>query len=170
VASVLITPSLKKLCFGTRGGIKVIKLEAIMGWAKSHLSLGGDETIYDNVVIPYHGEAHWNLLALEPFHTFQFNSKIGVHDYSTPDIFIQQICRALLLLQGVHHGDLTFNELVEKLVLNVPIFTHVGSWECVTSHILCQYLASKASLNNQTIKEPKVGFQHQCYICNTFKT
>jgi hypothetical protein len=28
-----------------------------------------------------------------------------------------------LLLQGVHPSDFTFNELVEKLVLNVPIFT-----------------------------------------------
>jgi hypothetical protein len=170
VASVLITPSLKKLCFGTRGGIKVIELEAIMGWAKSHLSLGGDETIYDNAVILYHGEGHWSLLVLEPFHTFHFNSKIGVHDYLAHDIFIQQIFGALLLLQGVYHGDLTFNEWVEKLMLNVPIFTHVGSWECVTSHSLCQYLAYKASLNNQTIKESKVGFQHQCYIYNTFKT
>jgi hypothetical protein len=58
VASVLITPSLKKLCFGIGGGIGVLKLEAIMGWAKFHLSLGGGETKYDIVAIPYHGEAH----------------------------------------------------------------------------------------------------------------
>jgi hypothetical protein len=122
VASVLITPSLKK-CFGIRGGTRVIKLEAIMERAKFHLSLDGGETKYDTVVITYHGETHWSLLVLEPSHTFHFDSKIGVHDYSTHDIFIRQICGALLLLQGVHLGDHTFNELVEKLVLNVPIFT-----------------------------------------------
>ncbi len=88
MASALITPSLKKLCFGTRGGSGVIKLEAIMGWAKSHLSLGGGQTKYDIVVIPYHGEAHWSLLMLEPSHTFHFDSKIGVHADSTRDIFI----------------------------------------------------------------------------------
>jgi hypothetical protein len=89
-----------------------------MGWAKSHLSLCGGETRYDIVVIPYHDEAHWSLLVLEPSHTFHFDSKIEIHN-----IFIQRICGALLLLQGVHPSDLTFNELVEKLVLNVPIFT-----------------------------------------------
>jgi hypothetical protein len=88
VANVLIIPSLKKLCFGTGGGTRVIMLEAIMGWAKSYLSLGGGETKYDTVVIPYHGEAHWSLLVLEPSHTFHFDFKIGVHDYSTRDIFI----------------------------------------------------------------------------------
>jgi hypothetical protein len=99
VTSALITPSLKKLCFGTRGGTKVMKLEAIMGWAKSHLSLGGGENRYDTMVIPYHGEVHWSLLMLELSHTFHFDSKIGVHDYSVCDIFISQIsCRALLLL------------------------------------------------------------------------
>ncbi len=123
MANVLITPSLKKLCFGTRGGIRVIELEAIMGWTKSHLSLGGGETKYDTMVIPYHGEAHWSLLVLEPSHTFHFDFKIGVHDYSTCDIFIPQIHGALLLLRGVHPNDLTFNELVEKPMLNVPIFT-----------------------------------------------
>ncbi len=60
VASALITPSLKKLFFGTRGGSGVIKLEAVMGWAKSCLLLGGGETKYDTIVIPYHGEAHWS--------------------------------------------------------------------------------------------------------------
>jgi hypothetical protein len=80
VASALITPSLKKLCFGTRGGTKVIELEAIMEWPKSHLSLGGGEIWYDIVVIPYHGEAHWSLLVLEPSHTFHFDSKIGDYD------------------------------------------------------------------------------------------
>ncbi len=59
MANALITPSLKKLCFGVGVGTKVIELEAIMGWAKSHLSLGGGETKYDTMVIPYHGEAHW---------------------------------------------------------------------------------------------------------------
>jgi hypothetical protein len=98
VASALITPSLKKLCFGTRGGSKVIELEAIMEWPKSHLSLGGGETRYDTVVIPYHGEPHWSLLVLEPSHTFHFDSKIGVHDYSIYDIFIWRMCGALLLL------------------------------------------------------------------------
>jgi len=127
VAIFLITPSLKKLCFGTWGGIRVIELEAIMGCAKSHLSLGGGETRYDIMVIPYHGETHWSLLVLEPSHTFHFDFKIGVHDYSTCDIFIRQICGALLLLQGVYPSDLTFNEPVEKLVLNLPIFTHVGN-------------------------------------------
>jgi hypothetical protein len=63
---------------------------------------------------------------LEPSHTFHFDSKIWVHGYSTCDIFIQRICGALL--QGVQPSDPTFNELAEKLVLNVPIFTHVGSW------------------------------------------
>ncbi len=45
-------------------------------------------------------------------------------------------------------------------------------WECgyATSHKLCQYLVYKASLKNQTIKKFKVGFQHQCYLYNTFKT
>jgi hypothetical protein len=57
-----------------------------MGWAKSHLSLGGGEIIYDIVVIPYHGEAHWSLLLLEPSHTFHFDSKIEVHN-----IFVQWI-------------------------------------------------------------------------------
>jgi hypothetical protein len=137
-----------------------------MGWAKSYLSLGGGEIRYDIVVIPYHGEAHWSLLVLESSHTFHFDSKIEVHN-----IFIWRICGALLWLQGVHPSDLMFNELVEKLVLNVPIFTQVGSWECgyVTSHTFCQYLAYMAYLNNQMIEEPKVGFQHQCYLCNTFK-
>jgi hypothetical protein len=88
VANALITPFVKKLCFGTRGGSGVIKLEAIVGWAKSHLSLGGGETKYDIVVIPYHGEAHWSLLVLKPSHTFHFDSKIGVHDYLACDIFI----------------------------------------------------------------------------------
>jgi hypothetical protein len=88
VASALITPSLKKLCFGIRGGTKVIELEAIMGWPKSHLSLGGSEIRYDTMVIPYHGAAHWSLLVLEPSHTFHFDSKIGVHDYSIHDTFI----------------------------------------------------------------------------------
>jgi hypothetical protein len=88
VTSALITPSLKKLCFGTRGGTKVMKLEAIMGWAKSHLSLGGGENRYDTMVIPYHGEVHWSLLVLELSHTFHFDFKIGVHDYSVCDIFI----------------------------------------------------------------------------------
>jgi hypothetical protein len=88
VASALITSSLKKLCFGTRPGTRVIKLEAIMEWAKFHLSLGGGEIRYDIMVIPHHGETHWSLLVLEPFHTFHFDSKIGVHDYSTLDIFI----------------------------------------------------------------------------------
>jgi len=59
-----------------------------MGWAKSHLSLGGGETTYDNVIIPYHGEAHWSLLMLEPSHTFHFDSKIRVHDYSMRNISI----------------------------------------------------------------------------------
>jgi hypothetical protein len=97
---------------------------------------------------------------LEPSHTFHFDSKIGVYDYSTRDIFIQQICWALLL-QGVQLSDFTLNELVEKLMLNVPIFTRVGSWECgyAISHNLCQYLTYKAGLNNQTIEKPKVGFQ-----------
>ncbi len=127
VASVLIAPSLKKLCFGTKGGTGVIKLEAIMEWAKFILSLDGGETKYDIVGIPYHGETHWSLLVLEPSHSFHFDSKIGVHDYSTHDIFIRQTHGALLLLQGVHIGDHTFNELVGKLVLNVPIFTQLGS-------------------------------------------
>jgi hypothetical protein len=48
-----------------------------MGWAKSHLSLGGGETTYDNVVIPYHGKAHWSLFMLEPSDNFHFDSKIG---------------------------------------------------------------------------------------------
>jgi hypothetical protein len=58
VASALITPYLKKLCFYITGGTKVMGLEAIMGWAKSHLSLGGGETRYDIMAIPYHGDAH----------------------------------------------------------------------------------------------------------------
>jgi hypothetical protein len=74
--------------FWYRGGTKVIKLEAIMGWAKSHLLLGGGETRYDIVVIPYHVETHWNLLVSEPSHTFHFDSKIGVHEYLARDIFI----------------------------------------------------------------------------------
>jgi hypothetical protein len=45
-----------------------------------------------------------------------------VHDYSVCDIFISQIsCRALLLLWGVHLGDTTFNELVEKLMLSLSL-------------------------------------------------
>jgi len=126
----------------------VPKLKAIMGWAKSHLSLGGGETKYDTMIIPYHGEAHWSLLVLELSHTFHYDSKIGVHDYLTCDIFIQQVCGALMLLWGVHLGDPTFNELVEKPVLNVPILIQVGSWECgyATSHNLCQYLVYKACL------------------------
>jgi hypothetical protein len=122
VASALITP----YC-GIRGGTRVIELEVIMQWAKSHLSLGGGEPRYDIVAIPYHGEAHWSLLVLEPSHTFHFDYKIGVHDYSIRDIFFRQICGALLLLQDVHFGDPTFSGLVEKLVLNVPNFTQVGS-------------------------------------------
>jgi hypothetical protein len=46
-----------------------------MGWAKFQVFLGGGETRYDIVVIPYHAEAHWNLLVLEPSHTFHFDSK-----------------------------------------------------------------------------------------------
>jgi len=74
-----------------------------------------------------------------------------------------------LLLQNVHPSDPTFNELVNKPILNVPIFTQLGSWECgnATSQNLCK---NKACLNNQRIEEPNVGFQHQCYVCNTFKT
>jgi hypothetical protein len=80
------------------------------------------------MVIPYHGEVHWSLLVLEPSHTCHFNFKIGLHDYLVCEIFIHRIsCGALLLLQGVHLGDTTFNELVEKPVLNVPIFTQVGN-------------------------------------------
>jgi len=68
-----------------------------MGWAKSHLSLGGSEIKYETMVIPYHNEVHCNLLALEPSYTFHFYSKIGVHDYSICDIFIWRIsCGALL--------------------------------------------------------------------------
>ncbi len=63
---------------------------------------------------------------LEPSHTFHSNSKIGLHDYLARDIFIQHICRALLLLGGVHPSDPTFNELVEKPMLNVPILTQLG--------------------------------------------
>jgi hypothetical protein len=83
----------------------------------------------------------WWGTMLEFSHTFHFDSKIGVHDYSTCDIFSWRIRGALLLLRGVHPGDPTFNELVEKPMLNVPIFTHVGSWECgyVISHNLCQH-------------------------------
>jgi hypothetical protein len=134
-------PIFEEVMFWYRDGTRVIELEAIMGWAKSHLSLGGGESKYDIVVIPYHGEAHWSLLVLEPSHTFHVEVKIGVHAYSTRDIFIQRIYGALLLLQGVHPSDPTFNELVEKPMLNVPIFTHVGNWECgyVTSHNLCQH-------------------------------
>jgi hypothetical protein len=80
-----ITSHLKKLCFGIGGGIGTIEVEAIMGWAKS---CNGGETTYDIVVIPYHGEAHWSLLVVEPSHTFHFDSKIGVHDYLIHDIFI----------------------------------------------------------------------------------
>ncbi len=99
-----------------------------MGWAKSHLSLGGGEIKYGIMVIPYHGELHWSLLVLEPSHTFHFDSKIGVHDYLVCDIFIWRIsCGALLLLRHVHPSDTAFFELVEKPVLNVPIFTQVGS-------------------------------------------
>ncbi len=64
-----------------------------MGWAKSHLSLGGGETSYDIVVIPCHGEAHWSLLVLEPSHTLHFDSKIEAHN-----IFMRRIHGALLLL------------------------------------------------------------------------
>jgi hypothetical protein len=60
---------------------------------------------------------------LEPSHTFHLDSKIGVHDYSACDIFIEWIHGALLLLRGVHPIDHTFNELVEKPMLNFPIFT-----------------------------------------------
>jgi len=81
VTSALVTSYLKILCFGTRGGTGVIKLEAIVGWAKFHLSLGGGETRYDIMIIPYHGATHWSLLVLEPSHTFHFDSKIRVHDY-----------------------------------------------------------------------------------------
>ncbi len=35
VPSALITPSLKKLCFGIKGGTRVIELEAIMVWQVS---------------------------------------------------------------------------------------------------------------------------------------
>jgi hypothetical protein len=104
---------LKKLCFGTRGGIGVIKLEAIIGRAKSHLSLGGSETKCDIMVIPYHGEEHWSLLVLKPWHTFHFDFKLEVHDYLVCDIFIRWIRGALLLLWGVHLSDPTFNELVQ---------------------------------------------------------
>jgi hypothetical protein len=82
-----------------------------MGWAKSHLSTSGGETKYDTIVIPYHGEAHWSLLVLKPSHTLHFDSKIGVHDYLTCDIFIWWI-RGALLLQGVQPSDPTFNNLV----------------------------------------------------------
>ncbi len=95
MASVFIISSLKKICFGTWGALGV---EAIMGWAKFHLSCNGGKTTYDTVVILYHGDAHWSLLVLEPSHTFHFDSKIGVHDYSIHDIFIRQIHGALLLL------------------------------------------------------------------------
>jgi hypothetical protein len=74
-----------------------------------------------------------------------------------------------LLLRSVHPSDPTFNELVDKPILNVPIFTQLGSWECgnATLQNLCK---NKACLNNQRIEEPSVGFQHQCYVFNTFKT
>ncbi len=49
------------------------------------------------MAIPYHGETHWSLLVLEPSHTFHFDSKIGVHDHLVREIFIRQICGALLL-------------------------------------------------------------------------
>jgi hypothetical protein len=94
-----------------------------MGWAKFHLSFGGGETKYDTMVIPYHGEAHWSLLVLEPSHTFHFDFKIGVHGFSTCDIFIPWIHGALLLLRGVHPSDPTFNELVEKPMSNVLLCT-----------------------------------------------
>jgi hypothetical protein len=78
---------------------------------------------------------------------------------------------AFFLLQGVQPSDPTFNDMVKKPVLNVPIFTQVGSWECrfYISHNLCQYLVYIVGLKNQMIEEPKVGFQQQCYLCNTFK-
>jgi hypothetical protein len=68
-----------------------------MGWAKSHLSLGGGKTKYDIVVIPYHGEEHWSLFVWKPSHTFHFDSKIEIHDYLICDIFIRWVCGALLL-------------------------------------------------------------------------
>ncbi len=64
-------------------------MEAIKGWAKSHLSCNGSETTYDIVVIPCHGEVHQNSLVLEPSHTFHFDSKIGVHDYLVCEISIR---------------------------------------------------------------------------------
>ncbi len=113
MASAWITPSLKKLHFGARGGIGIIKLEAIMGWAKSHLSLGGGKTKYDIVVITYHGEEHWSFLVLKTSHTFHFDSKIEIHDYLVCDIFNRRIRGALLLLWGVHPSDPPINELVQ---------------------------------------------------------
>ncbi len=89
VTSAFIASSLKKLCFGIGCGTWTIEVEAIKGWAKSHLSCNGSETTYDTMVIPYHGEVHQNMLVLEPSHTFHFDSKIGVYDYLVRDTFIR---------------------------------------------------------------------------------
>ncbi len=68
----------------------------------------------------------WNLPT-----PFIFTSiKIKVHNYLICNIFMQWIYGALFLLRSVHPSDPTFNELVDKPILNVPIFTQLGSWEC----------------------------------------
>jgi hypothetical protein len=64
VASAFVISFLKKLCFGKRGNTIIIKVEAITGWVKFHLSCNRSETTYDIVVIYYYGEAHWSLLEL----------------------------------------------------------------------------------------------------------
>jgi hypothetical protein len=101
-----------------------IEVEAIKRWAKSHISCKGNGNTYEIVVIPYHGETHWNSLMLELSHTFHFDSKIGVHYHLVYDIFIQRIYGALLILQSVHPGVFTFYELVEKLMLIVFMLSH----------------------------------------------
>ncbi len=73
-----------------------------MGWAKSHLSLCGGETRYDIVVIPYHDEAHWSLLVLEPSHTFHFDSKIEIHNFLFDESMGPCCCYKVSILVILH--------------------------------------------------------------------